>query len=1120
MSAPRFSLFTSNRLDTLADHLAGVLSEDPPPPMEDEILVVHSRGMARWLTLRLADRLGIAAGLELLFPAPFCRRLVERLEGRRSSLAADLQEPPPLDHRDVLLWRLFAALDPAVAAVEARPPAGYLENDPDQRKRHQLALRLANLFDDYQLFRPDLLAAWHRGEIGTEGGEAWQAALWNALAGEGPEEPLSPRLVRLAERLEASTAPPEGLPRRLTVFGVGSLPPIVLRLLRGLALHLPVSLYFTSPTYHYWADLRSEREVDRLRRKLRGRPGSSALEHREEGHPLLVALGRQGRDLFHLLQDLDDAGDAWQELDFVDHPGDTLLHNLQGDILHLRNRGRDPEHPALPWQAGDSSLTFHRCHSPRREMEVLRDHLLAAFEQMPDLRLHQVLVLVPDVARYGPYIEAVFGARAQGVPHLPFRIADQPDAGEEPPAGAVLQLLDLVGSRLTPEEVFDLLDTAAVRRRFELAETDLPFLRREVEAAGIRWGIDGRQRRVDYDVPPQEANTWRSGIDRLLMGCATGPLEDLAAGIAPHAGDTAGEAQTLGRFATFAETLFRTLEELAAPRSPAEWAQRLADLLDELLATEGEREELALGRLRQALDALRSVEQRAGVTSVFGPRVLRDHLAAQLTGRGGRGRFLSGGITFCAMKPMRTIPFRMVAIAGLEDGSFPRQERPLPFDLVRREHRPGDRSLKDDDRQLFLETLLATGDRLHLSWVGSSQQDGSERAPSVVVEELLEVLERGFHSPDTKPLRQHLVTNHRLQAFHPTYFDPEGLLFSYSPRDLDAARARLGELRAAPRFLEAEATIDTASPDDGPEAEILRLDDLVDFWIHPPRHFCRRTLDLHLPREEDSEEPAEPFLLEGLAGYRLRDWLLQRRLDLSESNAAGAFELLRARGELPLAGLGNAHFALLAARVEALAARLPEHRRLPPQVVELQVGDRLLRGRLDDLTDLGLLRFRAARVTPRDRLRAYLLHLVWNALPLGADEASTERHTLIYGEGGGEGFPPFAGALERLEELVEGYHLGTRTPLPFFLATSLAFTEQRRRRADPTSTSTREPLDAARSAWQGERFDRGPGPAPERDDPYHRLCFRGRDPLTEPDFDRWSEAVWDPLLDLLREAPP
>ncbi|MEM7584986.1 MAG: exodeoxyribonuclease V subunit gamma [Acidobacteriota bacterium] len=1131
-------IHTSNRLDVLVEHLAQTLAADPLPPLEREVVVVQSQGMYRWVSLQLADRLGIAASLRMPYPGAFCHRLADQLEQAGDVAYDDWQPATSLFDRDLLTWRIFEHL-PSVLELrtELTGAAPYLADDAQGVKRYQLASRLASLFEDYQLFRPEMMLTWESAaeasprSAGPEPAKisaemspevAWQASLWRAL-NRGPqaeptqqpddapsEEHLARRFTRLLEALRQAEAPPVALPRRLSVFGVSTLPPIFIDVAVALARFIPVRIYFTSPTYHYWGDLRSDREAARIRRRQRGDQASGVEDHFERGHALLAGLGRQGREFFNLLQAADTEGTAWHELDFVDPGDDTLLHALQSDILHLADAGTvdiDGDTAGRrQLSRDDDSLSLHVCHSPRREMEVLRDQLLDAFERDPRLRPSDVLVMVPDITTYSPYIEAVFGVEWEGTPRLPFTIADRYVAQEQPTAETILQILDLVAGRMLPSDLLDLLDTPAIRRRFGIAASDVPLLRQWIEAAGIRWGMDGTQRHSDFALPPDSANSWRAGLDRLLMGYATGDPGELVAGIAPYAGDTSGNAELLGCLNDFAETLFKHLEALRESRPAQLWARALAGLLDDLYQPESEAEESALEHLRESFEKLAQADLLAGLTTPLELAVVRAHLRRQLTHSGSVTGFISGRITFCALKPMRSIPFEIICIAGLDEGAFPRRDTRHGFDLMARDPRPGDRSLREDDRYLFLETLLSARQRLILSYQGRSQKDNRTRAPSVVVSELLDALDGAFVAPEGTTLRDLLVVDHRLHPFSQDYYDPAASdrLFSYAQDNYQASRGYGGEGVETP-FLPGETAsrpLRAVDPD-MPQIEV-ELRDLIDHWLNPARHFCRHVLQLTLDFSPRASEEAEPFAVDFLDRYRINQWLLGRRLG-SEADASDELELLRARGELPLKHLGTAHYDRLDDQVASFAATLPAFTPLDPVLIELQGVGWRLHGRLDTLTDIGGLSFRCAQLKPKDLLRAWILHLahnVWEAehpmdLPVTTRVIGTDR---------GIRFRALEHAEQILDRLIAGYARGAERPLPVFERASHAYAQHQRRLADPRSRSRTPALEAARRAWSGERF------AGDLDDPYVALCFRDLDPLADEAFTYWAQQLWEPLL--------
>ena len=1240
---PSLQIHTSNRLTVLLRQLLERLEAQPLAPFQQEVIVVQSQGMSRWLTLRLAAHQGIAMGQWMPFPSSLVERLAELLPTADGSDAVG----EPLGE-DAILWRLFALLDPVtpstvntqaddsrIGAPEANSAtAAYLADDDEQVKRYQLASRLAQLFADYQLYRPDMLRDWQDAPAPEDPVERWQASLWRALtaspknATAAPQPLIIQRMQRLQRWLDAPSTTVEvlqaqGFPPRLSVFGVGTLPPIFLQLLYRLATYIPVDLYFSSPTYHYWGDLRSPREMARFTRRLQLHGKSLDESHYETGNPLLAALGRQGRDFFNLLQEVDSDGSAWHELDFEDSPGNSVLAELTNDILHLvdpsqTTNDRDDRSRPLPLPPGDTSLSVHVCHSPMREMEVLRNVLLGLFADPENdgLRPEDVLVMVPDIDLYSPYIEAVFEVAHRDGLQLPVSIADRRAAHELPTAAAVLQLLDLVKGRLTPGDVFDFLECDAVLRRFGLRAADLPTLRQWVDALRIRWAMDGVQRHETFDVPAESANTWGSGIERLLLGYAAGPLDGLVAGVAPWSDEGPGDVELQGHFVALLDALFEQLRRLRAPRPLTGWSEDLTTCLERLFAPQGDDDERALQKVRSSLESLQRTQEQLAIDQDITLEAIAEHLRAQLSAESGVTQFLNGRITFCALKPMRSLPFEVICVAGLDDGSFPRRQPPRAFDLMQRQPRPGDRSLRDDDRYLFLETLMAARQRLILSYVGFSHKDGSPRAPSVVLSELLEHVDRTFKTDDGRPASHHLRVEHRLHAFHDDYFHADGPR-SFSVDDLEACRALQQPRQQVPPFFPETPTVDGLAqqvpgteqkqmpgtdlegdpqvpgteqkqvpgtdlegdpqvPGTGqkqvpgtdlkgqkqvpgteqkqvPGTDLKRqkqvpgtprldisLDDLLRFWAHPCRDYCRQILGLSLWDDRFETDGAEPFEIDNLTTYQLEQEMVQRRLaagwtaqDGVSPEAKDALRrderaLLVARGDLPLAGLGDAAYASLRRDVDGFVDRLPRHGWVEPPRIDLTGDGWRLWGQLDGLTRNGLLRYRLARLKGSDQRKAWILHLVWQlARPQMADALRfIPLETRLLGRDGDLTMRPVAESEAKalLEVLIDGMRQGHQAPLPFFEGASLAFAKRQMEEADLRQGSRKTPMEAALDAWRGTGASSWGRPdasnmAGDHNDRYVALCFRSRQPLEQPEFAAWARRLWRPLLQATEDTP-
>jgi len=1085
-------LYTSNRLENLAEALAESVRHPLRSPLAPETILVQSQGMARWLKLQLAREHGICSNCRFPFPRAFSNEAFKTVLGNLP--AEDAYNP------DRLIWQVMKTMPSFLEQAGFEAVKNYLGTEPDDRKRYQLADRIANVFDQYLLFRPDLIRQW---EAGTEQG--WQAKLWREVCGPFREQHPAALQFQLIEHLEKNRGPIAGLPERFAIFGVSALPPFYLRIFAALARQVEVSLFLLQPCEQFWGYISSGREQEKtLKRAGKGAAEADQL-HLEQGNRLLASMGQLGRDFLLLLQD---AGD-WQESGpsrFAPAGDKNLLACLQTDILNLEDN--PPDQGSKKKITGkDDSLQVHSCHSPLRELEVLYDHLLDWFERDPELAPRDILVMIPDIELYAPYIQAVFGSPEQDSFRIPFSVADRTARTQSRLIDTFLFLLNLSDSRLGASQVITLLESAPVRRKFGLDEDDLELARHWVEEVRIRWGQD-EQQRAGLGLPAWPENTWRHGLERLLLGYAmAGNGTHRFEKILPFDDIEGNASEVLGRLAEFVERLFAALDFLKTPRPLDEWAARFHGILGTLFETsEAEAQELQV--LNTCFEKLADAVARAGFNQPVSLAVVLERLNRDLSEDHFGSGYLTGGVTFCALKPMRSIPAKVICLLGMNDRSFPRTSPQLSFDLMFQKPQLGDRSSRADDRYLFLETLISARERLYLSYVGQSIKDNREAPPSVLVSELFDHISQRFEIPGQKDIvADHLLTRHRLQAFSSAYFQG-GKLFSYSKENLKASRVIAPERQPPGIFI--------SRPLPAPEPEWRRLggQTLAGFFCNPAKFLAEKRLGLRLPEAAAALDDREMFAIAGLDRYQLAQELLE--LKLSGASLKNSVELVRASGRLPAGIAGNVHFAQIRRDVEVFCKRLqsfqPENI-FPPAPFELAIGDFVVSGSISHATpDGGLLFYRPASIKPKDLLRAWVEHLLFNATLAGGEP----KETIIVGTESILKIAPVAEPLPALENLLAGYWSGLTQPLKFFPESSHAFAEaDYKKETGDQGKKTKDPILLAENKWNGNDFAGTPG---ESQDEYFSLFFKNTEALDE-NFENLARTVFGPLLENLEEVP-
>ncbi len=1042
-------------------------------PFAAEAVVIPTLGLERWLTQQLALRQSICANISFLFPQKFVAWLMDTaLPGRAAAR---------FYARENLSWRIMKLLPALADRREFAELRRYLEQPRPELRRFQLAGKIAGSFDQYLAFRPSMILEWENGK-----GNDWQAILWRELVRSAPGLHPPALAKEFAIALQRGAAP---LPERISVFGISTLPPLYTEFFQDLAQVREVHLFLMRPTAEWFGDIRSEREEIRARRKA---PASAQLDLQfTRGNPLFASLGKLGRQF---LENVIELNPTKEDEDFAAPPNDSVLGQIQRDIFELHDPTGGAPRAVAP---DDDSLQFHSCHSPMREMEVLHDQLLALFAERSDLKPHEIVVMAPDISVYAPFIEAVF-ATAPEPRRIPFSISDRGARAENGVIDTFLRILESARSRFTASSVVGILESAPLQRRFELADTDLEIIRTWIEQTGIRWGIDAEQRAA-LGLPAFAENSWRAGLDRLLLGYAAPARgERLFEGILAYDQIEGSLAETLGRFVEFSEALFATAAALAHPRPLREWQDALRQVAARFFNVEDEREP-ELHQLRSVLDSLGETAELSGFDDPIPLDVLLAHLAQALASTESGSGFLVGRITFCALKPMRTVPFRVVCLVGMNDTAYPRHTPAPGFDLIAQHPRPGDRSTRDDDRYLFLEALLSTREVLYVSYVGQSIRDNSPIPPSVLVSELLEYVQGSF----TFPTETTLVRQHRLQPFNADYFRAPSGLFSYSQENCAASAVAAGERVNPPPFL--------TEPLSEPEGEWRELDakTLINFFGNVAKFLVEQRFGLRLPRVRGILEDSEPTEIDSLAKYKLQQDLLTRAL--RGEALAPLLPVLRASGELPPGHAGDARVRQLVESAEDFGEFVRQHLGAgpaEPRDVRLEVDDFRLSARLDQLHDGRLVHYRLTIRKPKDLLTAWIYHLIANS------DQETKSVLLTADKEGGTVLNSFAAvvpekARQHLRTLLQLYARGLREPLPFFPRSALAFVEQT---LHPKGKSS--PLEKAQAKWRRspDRWEPDRGEKPEADDQHFRLVFRNvADPLT-PEFEELARAIFIPVL--------
>ena len=1089
-----FKIYSSNRTELLAEKLAAELRKSEGHPLRTETVLVQSRGMEKWLSLRIAEINGISANINFPFPRHFTKNLFRAVTG--------LPEIYPFAP-EIMTWNIMGLIPELIGMRDFEAASDYISGDDCELKTFQLASRIAAIFDQYLVYRPEMLLEWDAGRNPLEKFKEsrWQFELWKKLseiAGPGATHLAAMRLDFMGKIRDFDG---DKLPETVHVFGITGMPLFYMEMLQTLSSRVDVIFYYMAPSRHFWSDTRSLKEIS----KMTTSPEEAELLCYETGNKLLASLGRSGREFFSVLFSLD----GTLQDDFFETAGkDSLLNGVQSDILELSDRGNDGTEKGV-LKDSDSSIVVNSCHSRLREIEVLYDCLLEILSCENSIDPGDIAVMAPDISLYAPSVDAVFGTPESERLRIPFSIADRaPVSGSSGSiADIFLEILSLASTRVTVSKIMNIFESPHVYSKFGLDGSELPLIRSWAAESGMRWGLDGSDK-TESGLPAYNENTIAFGTDRMILGAAMSKDADYQTfeGIMPMDVSEGNDTVTLGVFLRFCRKIRELVTELRKKHSLSGWLS-IVNMSIENLFSAGRDSENELQELRKSISE--SGLPKAAAFSSFkkgvSVRVITSFLKNALNVPSGRAGFLSNGVTFCTMQPMRCIPFKVICLIGMNEGEYPVNPSRPGFDLREKARKLCDPSKRHEDRYVFLESILSARERLLISYVGQDIKENTPLPPSVLVSELLDYIDGAFRIDGKEKVSEAITVKHPLQPFSTRYFDgSDRRLFSFSTQNLKGALAVLDLERKPFRFCTGELPKMRTPP------EVVSNSSLIKFFRGPAKYFVTERLKVKLLDFENEElEDDENMEFDHLKSYNILQKLTG--LVIKSCPFEKAFDIFHSEGLLPHGASGKTVFKAFYEQASEFAGgevlkSVLESGRIEKPHGEIMTEPVKFSYFLPEVYHKGQLFYRCSGVKAKDRARAWINHLSL----CGADGYSGSRETYLIGKDKTLSYKAVSPEKARsiLEKLIGIFLQGHKKALPFFPETSFAFFSKIYEGVDYSKAS-----DTAVKQWMPSYLNS----YPESTDAYNDLCFKGELPL-DSEFAAIAEAFFNPLLEAEAET--
>jgi len=682
-------------------------------PFAAHTVIVPSLGVRSWLTPKLAQRLGAQNGMNDGVLANVNVRYIGHLQ----TIIRDAAEiKSDAWNRD------------AVNIATLRALAGFPETDRLEKKyngRLNAARTLADRFDRYAARRPELILSWDNGVAAL--GELdpakfeWQFHLWRRVRDIIGESPWPVVKENICTQLRAGRVFP-GLPSRLMIAGFENISPTQLDLIDALSTVVDIELIFVhqSPFLaHEWSKITAE--VAPNRHEL---PMPDAFVPNSVTPLRLPPAWMKNSFELELLLSAYGLPVSYSDVPTEKPLSSELLHHVQNAVATGKVA------PYTPSVSHDASVQIHRAHNLSRQVEVLHDALLHAFEEIDDLQPHDVVILCADPEAAAPVLEAVFEKTTQNTSNkfvrLPLVVADR--SLREVSDGAELSghVLHLITSRFDTESFLAVATHPLVAQRFHVSPADVSSWLRHLEQSRLRWGLDAEHRQEHGLVALSlSAHTWLESVERSLLGAVLPVGEDpvvVGESVRPLPFIDASETQSLLTLVEILSVLVHLEHSSRTERTVDSWCAIITRALYELCGdscTDLDDVFLLLNQYQRAALQIHEKTDESSHSDVVPFSQFAEYLNGDLQSTSGRQPLRTGAITATSFIPLRTVPFKVVCVLGYDDGTLPSGESEGD-DLIAATPMLGDGDARLESRRILLDALMAARERFIVTCTGRS----------------------------------------------------------------------------------------------------------------------------------------------------------------------------------------------------------------------------------------------------------------------------------------------------------------------------------------------------------------------------------------------------------------
>ena len=503
------NIYKSNKIEVITELLAKELIISPPFLTEKLDVAVPNYFLGKWLWDQITISNQISALYEFKTISSYTEALLTKIF-------------PAIDmgvwNFDSIKWGIIDSFEELNSYKESLPLSNWINKYLNNKKIidgdiHNLTKKIANNFIEYLIFRPEMIANWHRYELSSRNlfnnlnsNEYWQPILYKLLEKKMTEKPSCLFMMDIINNIKKIHNEENLLPRQIYIISDNNLSRLHVSFYSKLAEFTKVNLYLLSAGDNLWNRINSfEGEVDFSSIESKFNLNNSNIEN---------IFGKFGANYQKLIEESSNIENIKINNNSI-YIDPTFSFTSEKDIPlinQIQKRLIDNSQNDFMINEKDESIIFREHFNQLSQLEYVRNKVIEILETCDDVKYSDIAIVSPQTSLIKPYLRYIFNNELINGQKLPYLFLEENYEDSSNVYNFLLDIIELANKKITLEKIEYFLSKKVNQNIFDFDVAEKNEIILILNEVGFHWGLDTNERLGE------EKNTLEWCINRITLG--------------------------------------------------------------------------------------------------------------------------------------------------------------------------------------------------------------------------------------------------------------------------------------------------------------------------------------------------------------------------------------------------------------------------------------------------------------------------------------------------------------------------------------------------------------------------------------------------------------------------